>query len=223
MIRIRFGALFSLLSFFVFSCTPSFANGVRADLGASGKGVVNPTGGCVATIETNPACVDFSTSGTLPTWTAFQLISTDPDVVDITGPYNLFVVSGISSITFQLTGNAAYGSFLCGTDPSMITALSGNCTDIALDPPTNPLDPPLDLTGFLAEDDSNLAALNQVTFNFLNGSIGTPNGIWVFYATAGDASILSTTGGTTPTPEPGTLFLLAAGAGLLAVAKLRRT
>ncbi|HYK38456.1 MAG TPA: hypothetical protein VEU98_00435, partial [Candidatus Eremiobacteraceae bacterium] len=151
MTKSRIGFFFSFLVALALSAAPVFANGVKADLGASGRGTVNPPGGCAANFATNPECVDFSTSGALPVWTAFEANNSDPNniiITNTTGPENLFVVSGISSITFQLLGNANFGSFLCGSQSNMSDLLNGDCTNIVDPVSLLGIDPPADLSAF---------------------------------------------------------------------------
>jgi hypothetical protein len=215
MTKLRLVFVFSCLILFAVATSPVFANGVKADLGASGRGVANPD--CAGTILVNPACFEFSTtSATTATWEAFSLTDFNTATFSTIGPYDLFLVTGITSgtqVTLTLTGASdVFGSFLCGDDPTMTTQLGGFCAD-----PTNALGG--DPSSIFSQNPSATDASGQATFIF-NASAPTT---WVFYATKGDATISVNGGGTTTAAEPGTLLLLAAGAGLLAIAKLRRS
>lgn len=207
----------SCLLLLVLTSSPVFANGIKVDLAASGKGVLNAD--CAGTITVNPACFQFSAdSATHATWEAFSLTSSDPDPVTFStiGPYDLFLVTGITGgtqVTLTLAGATdVFGSFLCGDDPTMTTQLGGFCAD-----PTNALGG--DPSSIFSQLPTATDALGQATFIFNASAPGT----WVFYATKGDATISTTGGGTTSASEPGTLLLLAAGAGLLAVTRFRRS
>jgi hypothetical protein len=211
--NIRIALAFPCLLILVFSASSVFANGVRSDLSASGKGVQNAD--CAGTILDNPACFQFSVvSSTEATWEAFNLTDFETATFTTIGPYNLFMINGIVSgtqVTFTLPGATdAFGSFFCGDDPNMASiSAAGFCSD-----PTNALFedasgifsqvPPLDVVG------------NEATYIF-NGTGPTS---WVFYGSPG--ATVSTSNGSTNVPEPSTLMLLVAGAGLLAFAKLRR-
>lgn len=212
MTKFRLGLLLSLLAVFSLSTSLAFANGIKADLSASNKGVQNPD--CAGTILDNPACFQFSQgSATQATWESFQLTDFTTGAFTTLGPYDLFLVNGITAgtqVTLTLaSATDAFGSFFCGDDSSMTDTLAGFCAD-----PTNALFE--DASGIFSQVPNGSGGPQQAyTFN------GNAPGSWVFYATAGDATI-STSNGTVSTPEPGTLFLLAAGAGLLALAKHRR-
>ncbi len=139
MTKLRLVFVFSCLILFAVATSPVFANGVKADLGASGRGVANPD--CAGTILVNPACFEFSTtSATTATWEAFSLTDFNTATFSTIGPYDLFLVTGITSgtqVTLTLTGASdVFGSFLCGDDPTMTTQLGGFCAD-----PTNDLLP----------------------------------------------------------------------------------
>jgi len=212
----KFRCIYALafLAIFSLSASPIFANSVRADLGASGKGVVNPTGGCVATIQLNPACVDFAkVSDSLATWTAFTLTDFDTSTFSTLGPYDLFLVNGVSDgtqVTLTLTGASdVFGSFLCGDDPTMTAQLLGFCSD-----PDNLLGG--DPSSIFSQMPDGTNGANQATFIFNSSTPST----WVFYATHGDATI--STGNGTSVPEPSSLLLLAAGLTLAGL-KLRRS
>jgi len=175
----------------------------RLDKKASGLGQVNPTTGCSAGSSNTPCVVFAQSSTTQGQWTNF-LFGGGQD-----GPYDLFTVPTTQDVTFQLTGsNVAFGSFLCGFDTTMITQLGGFCTNIAdtADPAT-----------FLSLDPLLPDGSNQVTFGFNPGTTGLPAD-WVFYFTAGDASIAQST---VATPEPATLTLLAGGLFVLGNFKRR--
>ncbi len=215
MTKLRLALGLSCLFVLVLSTSPVFANGVKADIGASGKGVLNAD--CAGTIQTNPACFEFSPiSSTEATWEAFSL--TDPATSTFTtlGPFDLFLVNGVVSgtqVTFTLPGtNDAFGSFFCGDDPNMASPsnLGAFCAD-----PANTLFG--DASGIFSQLPDGTDTANQATFIF-NGNAPSS---WVFYASP-DAT-MSVSGGTASTPEPSTLLFLVAGAGLLAFAKLRRT
>ena len=208
-IRLSLGLLCLALLFV--TCSPLFANGVRSDLSASGKGVLNAD--CTANIATDPACFEFTqTSSTEAVWQAFSA-SAPPPTFSLLGPFDLFLVNGITDgtqVTLTLaSATGSFGSFLCGDDPTMTTQISGFCAD-----PTNALlgDP----SGIFSQNPPTTDASNQATFIFN----GTAPATWVFYASP-DATI-SVSNGTTSANEPGTLVLLAVGVGLLAIAKFRR-
>ena len=195
---LRFTTLLALATLIAFP-----ASAQRLDKKASGKGQVNPLGGCVAGSANNP-CVIFSlpTSSTPAQWTNI-LSATSTD-----GPYDLFMVPTTQDVTFQLTGSTvAFGSFLCGDDSTMIGLLGNFCTNIAdtADPAT-----------FLSLDPLLPDGSNRVTFGFNPGATGLPAD-WVFYFSSGDASIVQNT---VATPEPATLTLLAGG--LLLLGKFKR-
>ncbi|HWZ96499.1 MAG TPA: PEP-CTERM sorting domain-containing protein [Candidatus Dormibacteraeota bacterium] len=213
MTKIRCAILFSFLVLLVFSTIPTLANGIKADLSASGKGQVNPSGGCTAAnIDSFVECVNFDTSGAVPTWTNIVL-NTSTNVVTTTGPFDIFLVNGITTgtqVTLTLTGASdVFGSFFCGNDPTMTAQLGGFCAD-----PNDLLGE--DASGIFSQVPDGTGAQQTFVFN------GSAPGSWVFYATAGDATISTSNGGTTSAPEPGTLLLVVAGAGLLAIGKLRR-
>jgi hypothetical protein len=215
MTKLRFTLGLSCLLVLVLSASPAFANGVKADIGASGKGVLNAD--CAGTIQENPACFEFSPiSSTVATWEAFSLTDFATSTFSTIGPYDLFLVNGVVSgtqVTFTLTGtNDAFGSFFCGDDPSMASSanLGAFCSD-----PANTLFG--DASGIFSQLPDITDAANQATFIF-NGNAPSA---WVFYASP-DAT-MTVSNGTTSTPEPSTLLFLVAGAGLLVFAKLRRT
>lgn len=200
-----------LLAIFV-CASPVFANGVKTDLGASGKGVFNAD--CAGTIQDNPACFEFTqVSGTQATWEAFSLTDFVTSTFTTIGPYDLFLVTGITDgtqVTLDLTGtNVAFGSFLCGSDTTMTTQLSGFCSD-----PNDVIgDDPSGIFSQIPDGSGNLE-----TFTFNSSAPST----WVFYATQGDATISTSTGTTTPASEPSSLLLLAAGLTVVGL-KLRRS
>jgi hypothetical protein len=192
-----FARVASLLILLGLALVPADAQ--RLEKKASGKGQVNPTTGCTTGAENNPdtnPCVNFvSTPGSdIAQWTNVTSATTED------GPYDLFMVPTTQDVTFQITlptptSTLAFGSFLCGDDPTMTVQLNGFCTNIddSADPGT-----------FLNPNPQAPDAKNQLTFGFTN-----PGGLpadWVFYFTAGDAAIV---GGTVP--EPGSLALLCCG------------
>jgi hypothetical protein len=212
MTKFRLGLVFSLLAVFSLATSTAFANGIKVDLSASNKGVQNPD--CASTILDNPACFQFNQgTDTQANWEAFSLTDFTTGAFTTLGPFDLFLVNGITAgtqVTLTLASAAdAFGSFFCGDDASMTGILAGFCAD-----PTDALFE--DASGIFSQVPDGTGGAQQ-TFIFN----GNAPGSWVFYATAGDATI-STSNGTTSTAEPGTLLLLAAGAGLLALAKLRR-
>lgn len=215
MTKLRLAVVFACLALICITPSSAFANGVRADLSASGRGVLQADCSDPTVIAANPACFEFSTvSATQATWEAFSL-DFSTSVVTTTGPYDLFLVSGITDgtqVTLTLIGASdVFGSFLCGDDPTMTTQISGFCAD-----PSNALGG--DPSGIFSQEPSATDALGQATFIF-NSSAPTT---WVFFATEGSATI-SVSNGTTSATEPGTLLLLAFGAGMLAIAKLRKS
>ena len=215
MSKLRCISILALLAIFSLSASPVFASAIRSDLGASGKGQVNPSVGCTAAnIADTVQCVNFDTSGAVPTWTnIFEDFSTDPPGVVTTGPYDIFLVNGITNgtqVTLTFTGlSDVFGSFLCGNDPTMTAQLLGFCAD-----PDNSLGD--DPSSIFSQLPNATDASNKATFIFNDTAPGT----WVFYATHGDATI--STGNGTSVPEPSSLLLLAAGL-VLAGLKLRRS
>jgi hypothetical protein len=211
MTKFRLVLVFSSLLLLLLANSPVFANGAKADLSASGKGVLNAD--CTANIATDPACFEFSqTSSTEAVWQAFSA-SAPPPTFSLLGPFDLFLVNGITNgtqVTLTLaSATGSFGSFLCGDDPTMTTQISGFCAD-----PANLFlgDP----SGIFSQDPPNTDASNQATFIFN----GTAPATWVFYGSPG--ATISVSNGSTSASEPGTLLLLAAGVGLLAIAKFRR-
>ncbi len=199
-----------ILLFVVASANSALAN--KLDKGGSGKGQVNPTTfNCNLTEATEP-CVAFNiASPTTATWSNFvPTFDSGGTQTGVTqdGPYDLFMVSTASPVTLQLTSpSVTFGSFLCGSDTTMIDQLKGFCTNIAAEAGD-------DLSGFLSSVGPN--AINQVTYDFVPG--GSLPAEWVFYADAGQAGIVESVS----TPEPGTLLMLVSG--FLGVAcKRRRT
>src|SRR5262249_48107976 len=98
--KTRFRLLFisSLLALLLFASSPIFATSVRLDIGASGKGVQNPD--CAATIQTNPACFEFSVvSSSQAMWEAFSLTDFTTKTFSTLGPFDLFLVNGITDGT----------------------------------------------------------------------------------------------------------------------------
>jgi hypothetical protein len=201
--------LFLLLALQFLSVGSAMAN--RIDVGASGKGEVNPPlpGTCtlanVASGLTN-VCVAFQiTTPSTASWAnIIPVFDSSFNVIGSTefGPLALVLVPTTSPFTLQLpSATADYGSFLCdpSTDPTMSTQLSGFCTDI----PNSPGD---DLSGFLSSGP--VSPGNQVTFDFVSGAPGLPAD-WVFYTRE------------VATPEPSTLLLLSSGLAVL-LGKRRR-
>jgi len=209
--KFRCSCLFALLAVLFLATSPVFANGIHSDVGASGKGVANPD--CAATIQTNPACFEFATtSATTATWEAFSLTDFATSTFTTIGPYDLFLVNGITTgtqVTLTLTGtNVAFGSFLCGDDSTMTSQLVGFCSD-----PTDLLGP--DPSSIFSQIPDGTG--NQQTFIFNSSAPSS----WVFFADLGHATISTTGTGTTAAPEPSSLLLLAAGLALVGL-KLRR-
>jgi hypothetical protein len=172
------------------ACLVSPAHGQRLQKVASGKGQVNPTGGCVSG-SNNPCVIFTQTSTSTAQWTNVLLDGT------VDGPYDLFLVPTTQNVTFQLVNpNVPFGDFVCGFDTNMIVQLNNFCTNV---------DETADPASFLLPNPLVPNGSNQLTFGFIQGAVGLPAD-WVFYFPAGDASIVTTT---TPVPEPRTLTLLA--------------
>jgi hypothetical protein len=186
---IRSATLFLLLALLI---VPARAQ--RLEKKASGNGQVNPSGGCTPGSSNNPCVIFDQTSATTAQWTNINsATSTD-------GPYDLFMVPTSQNVTFQVTNpGLAFGSFLCGFDSTMTTQLNGFCTNI---PDSD------DPAAFLNPNPNSPNSKNQLTFGFQNATDFPSE--WVFYFTAGDASI-ATGGGGNGVPEPSTFALLAAG------------
>ena len=105
----------------------------KIDKGGSGKGEVNPTTFNCTLTEATAACVAFSeTSATTALWTnILPQFDSDGNVISRTevGPFDLFLVNTPNPVTFQLTSpSVTFGSFLCGSDPTMTDQLNGFCT-----------------------------------------------------------------------------------------------
>jgi hypothetical protein len=201
---LRSAALFLILALLL---VPAQAQ--RLEKKASGAGQVNPSGGCTPGSINNPCVVFDQTSGTTAQWT--NIISgTSTD-----GPYDLFMVPTSQNVTFQVTNaGLAFGSFLCGDDPTMTTQLNGFCTNIAdSDDPGQ----------FLGPNPNSPNGSNQLTFGFHTSPTQSDfPSEWVFYFTAGDASIATGGGGGNGVPEPSSFALLAAGLLAFAIFGSRR-
>jgi hypothetical protein len=182
--------------------------GTRKDKGASNNGVDLLFADCLAATTEN--CGNFTAApvSTISGVPVFNFVTNDglqnPDSV---ATFDVFQLPGTiapsSSVTFtfnSLTGN--YGAFACdnGTSAFALSStnspLTGPCTAGATD----------SLASFLSETDSG----NTATFTFLAGA-GFPTS-WTFYTDKGNLAAISTSGGTTTTPEPSSLVLLLAGA-----------
>lgn len=204
-----------ILSVLLFAASSASANSIRADKGASGKGQVFTDGTCNASSSLNIIpCVSFSQVSTdQATWTNFVLSASNTIIPD--GPYDLFRVTTTGPVTLQfLPGvDAVFGSFLCGFQDDMSAQLGGFCTNLGTD-----VDAGSDLSAFLSANPSSADAAGKATFNFVQGATGLPQ-TWVFYATAGQATIST---GSTNVPEPASFVLLGAGAAVLGLFRRRR-
>src|SRR5262249_37430102 len=161
--------------------------------------VQNPD--CAANIQTNPACFEFSVvSSSQAMWEAFSLTDFNTKTFSTLGPFDLFLVNGITDgtqVTLTLTGsNDHFGSFFCTADDSLDSNDAAIISAGFCSYPTNALHS--DASGIFSLPLPDGSTSTQ-TFTFNSSAPST----WVFYATHGDATI-STSTGSTSVPEPGT-------------------
>jgi hypothetical protein len=194
-----------------FAALPAWAN--HLDQGTSGHGVQNSN---CATDASDPACVQF----TMLTATTGDFKEFNSEVLD--KDLSLFVIPTTESVTFQLTNAAAdFGTFFCGDDANSFTDSTGTalaglgfCTNIP-----NGADP----NSFLSSNPDTADSKGRVTYGFIPGASGLPAD-WVFYITAGEGNIFSTSGGGSSAPEPLSLALLGTGLfGLVGIIRRRRS
>jgi hypothetical protein len=174
------------------------ASAQRADKIASSRGDVVPFAECTSA-ATLP-CMSINPSP--PTSNTVEFVNFGNGLEN--ADWDLFMVpTSQGSVTFSST---LVGSFLCGTsfNPSQ---LSGFCTATG--------DSDAGSDQFLTSAPG--PGANQLTFSFIPGAVNLP-AEWIFFADAGTASIVS---GSTATPEPPTVALVA-GALLFALAKMKR-
>jgi hypothetical protein len=213
----------TVLTFVISVSTTLAGPGKRADKGASNNGVGLSFAACDTPGLENCGQYASTPFETVDGASVFKFVTNDgSNTAAGVQLFDVFQLPGTiapgSELVLNLNNiNNGFGDFACAnsTDP----------TGGAIDSLGNPLTGPCTvgqisaLANLFSESDLG----NTATFTFLSGT-GFPAS-WTFYAADGNlASFKVTSGGTTPTPEPGSASLLLAGAlavGLLAV-KARR-